>query len=178
MSNKLVINVFGGPGIGKTTVAAELFTALKQKGVDTAIVPEFATDVIFEGRPDALKHQWYVVANQAYRIWCGYNTMQVVVTDSPILLGPIYDVDASPALLALCLEQHHKYNNLNLVLTRRPELEHNMIGRVHSLTESVSIDNRIVSMLEDNNIPFLNYDEYGTERILQLILRQINPLMG
>ena len=173
MSKKMVISIFGGPAIGKTTVAAELFTALKQKGVDTAIVAEFATDMIMEGRPAALKHQWYVIANQIYRIWCGYNAMQVVITDSPIMLGPIYDPDASPALLAMCLEHHHKYNNLNLVLHRKPEFEHSMAGRVHSLTESVSIDNRIISLLEDNNIPYLHYDEYGKDRIIQMVLRHI-----
>lgn len=175
MSRKLLINIFGGPSIGKTTAAAELFMELKKNHVEVELVSEFAKDVVVEGRVDALKHQWYITGTQAYRIDTSYKCMQVTITDSPILLGPIYDADSSPALLALSLEHHAKYNNVNLVLTRNPEFEHSMAGRVHSLTESVSIDNRIIRFLEDNNIPYLMYDEYGKERIVGLVLRQLKP---
>lgn len=170
---KLCINWFGGPAIGKTTVSAEFFTELKKFELDVEIVSEFAKDVILEGRPQALQHQWYILANQAYRIWCAYNAMDVVLVDSPILLGPVYDKEASPALLALCLENHHKYNNLNIVLSRNPTFEHSMAGRVHSLTESISVDNRIVRTLDEHGISYIRYDEYGKERILNLILRAI-----
>ena len=173
MKNKLVVSIYGGPGIGKTTAASELFVELKKLSLDVEIVSEFAKDVILEGRSDALKHQWYIMANQSYRIYCSYRNMDVTITDSPILLGPIYDCEASPALLALCFEQYHKYNNLNIVLDRNPEYVHTMAGRVHSLTESVSIDNRILEFLSDHNIPYLNYSEYGLDRIVQLIRRQL-----
>lgn len=163
----------GGPGIGKTTLAAQLFVELKKLSLEVEIVSEFAKDIILEGRPDALSHQWYIMANQSFRIFCAYKHMEVVVTDSPILLGPVYDCDSSPALVALCFEQYHKYNNLNIVLNRTLEYEHSMAGRIHSLTESISIDNRIIRFLEESNIPYIKYDDFGLDRIVQIISRQL-----
>ena len=171
--NKLLINIFGGPNIGKTTAASDLFTELKKNHIEVELVSEFAKEVVIEGRVDALQHQWYITGTQAYRIHTAYRCMTVTLTDSPILLGPIYDADTSPALLALSLEHHAKYNNLNVVLSRNPDYEHSMAGRVHSLTESVSIDNRIVRFLDDHDIPYLMYGEFGKDRVVSLILRQL-----
>lgn len=173
--NKLLVNFYGGSGIGKTTVAAEVFVELKKKGIETEIISEYAKDMILQGQSHVLNSQWMVFANQAWRILCGYQSMQVTLTDSPLLLIPVYDADkdGSAALRALCLEHYHRYNNLNVVLSRKAEYEHRMVGRVHSLTESISIDNRIVHFLDENNIPYIVYDEYGLQRTVELIIRQI-----
>lgn len=42
---KLVINFFGGPGCGKSTMASRLFSELKSKGVKCEYVTEYAKDV-------------------------------------------------------------------------------------------------------------------------------------
>jgi adenylylsulfate kinase-like enzyme len=41
-----VINLFGGPGTGKSTLAAALFTDLKMKGINAELVTEFAKDLV------------------------------------------------------------------------------------------------------------------------------------
>lgn len=170
---KMVINLFGGPAIGKTTLASDIFSALKKFNIDAENVSEFPKELVLEGNLEALKHQWYVLANQTYRIHCAYRSMQVVIVDSPILLGPIYDPDNSKPLVDLCLEHHHRYNNLNIVLKRDAEKIHSMAGRIHSLTESISIDNRIVRLLEENGLPYIDYGAYGFERTMNIILRGI-----
>lgn len=179
---KLCINLFAGPGAGKTTVAAELFVALKKRGIDCEIVSEFAKDAVLEGNPDVLKHQWFVLAHQAYRVHCAYKHMQVVIVDSPILLGPIYDRDSSRALYDLCIEHHKRYDNLNIVVQRELNNNYTMAGRVHSLTESISIDNRILDMLHDLDIPYIKYttnndvdapDVKNFEGLLELVLEYI-----
>jgi hypothetical protein len=175
MVRRLVVNWFGGPSIGKTTAAAEMFVALKKNDIEVEMVSEFAKDQVVEGAVDSLRHQWYITGTQAYRIDCAYRSMQVVITDSPILLAPIYDFDhdASSALKDLSLEHHAKYNNLNILLSRSPEFNHTMAGRVHSLTESITIDNRILHFLDNHEIPYVKFDEYGMDRIVQLVLREI-----
>ena len=155
MKRQLCVNFFGGPGVGKTTAASSLFVALKKLNIDTEIVSEFAKDLVLENNRDALQHQWYVIAQQSYRLHCGYRSMQVVICDSPILLGPIYDPDGSRALYSLCLEHHHRFNNFNIVLRRDPNLQFSQAGRVHGLTESISLDYRIIRLLDDNNIPYV-----------------------
>lgn len=168
MAKKLLINFYGGPSAGKTTAAAHLFTLLKHAGIDTEIVSEFAKDLVLENNPRALEYQWYVLATQAYRIMCAYRSMQVVITDSPILLGIIYDKDNSKALFDLCMEQHHQYNNINVFVTRNSNYKHTMAGRIHSLTQSVAIDNAISRLLEENEIPYLRLSELGTNPVASL----------
>ena len=158
---KLLVNFFGGPGIGKTTAAAGLFVELKKRHIESELISEFPKDAVLEGRSQALKHQWYTTGTQAYRIDCAYkhHNLQVVITDSPVLLAPIYDTDSSRALLDLSFEHHNRYNNMNIVLTRNFEFEHTMVGRVHSHTESVSIDKRITALLDSLEVPYVTQEE-------------------
>jgi hypothetical protein len=168
MAKKLLINLFGGPSAGKTTASAYLFTLLKQVGIDTEIVSEFAKDLVLENNLRALEHQWYVMATQAYRIMCAYRSMQVVISDSPVLLGIIYDKENSKALFDLCMEQHHRYNNINIFVTRNANYKHTMAGRIHSLTQSVAIDNAILRILDENKIPYLSLSELGADPVVSL----------
>ncbi|MBO6202243.1 MAG: hypothetical protein J6O13_01810 [Selenomonas sp.] len=42
-----VINFYGGAGIGKSTIAADIFSKLKRKGHKTEMVGEYANGGIF-----------------------------------------------------------------------------------------------------------------------------------
>ena len=44
MKETLVINLFGGPGCGKSTTMARLFADLKARGYNVEMVSEFAKD--------------------------------------------------------------------------------------------------------------------------------------
>ncbi len=44
----LVINMFAGPGAGKSTLAAGTFFRLKCLGVNAEIAPEYAKDLVWE----------------------------------------------------------------------------------------------------------------------------------
>lgn len=174
MNSGLVINLFGGPGSGKTTTAAELFAALKKRHYNVELVTEFAKDLIMQNNPDALMHQFYVTGVQAHRIWSAAQKMQVVVVDSPILLGPIYDQRNSKAFLQLCIEYHQELNNLNIFLGRKG-VQHSMVGRVHSLTESVGLDNRIHRLLDELKVEYLSLEEMGMDELLRLIGQLTSP---
>lgn len=45
-----VINLFGGPGIGKSTLAAGLFEHMKIAGFNVELVNEYAKDMVWEQR--------------------------------------------------------------------------------------------------------------------------------
>ena len=66
---KLVINIFGGPGCGKSTTATGVFSLLKLHGVNAEFVSEFAKDLTWEERYKTLKNQNYVSAKQHHRQW-------------------------------------------------------------------------------------------------------------
>ena len=46
MKDTLIMNLYGGPGSGKSTGAAYIFSMLKMVGVDAEYVTEFAKDKV------------------------------------------------------------------------------------------------------------------------------------
>lgn len=44
----LVVNLFGGPGTGKSTLSANIFARLKMDGVDVEMAPEYVKEVVWE----------------------------------------------------------------------------------------------------------------------------------
>lgn len=169
--NKLLLNLLSGPHGGKSTLAAEIYMALKKKHYAVEYVNEFAKELIYADHTSALPNQVYVFANQLYKIECAYKHNQIVITDSPILLSAIYHPEYSEILPALVVEQYQKFNNFNILLTRSVEREHCMVGRVHSLSESVSIDNDIKFFLEEMEIEYMDYDAIHTpiEKLITVI---------
>ena len=83
-NQQLVVNLFGGPCAGKSSLAAILFGRLKREHYEAELAVEFAKDLAFENRRDALKCQIYVLGNQYWRIQRAFSGgAQIVVTDSP-----------------------------------------------------------------------------------------------
>lgn len=170
-----VINIFGGPGIGKSTLAAQIYTELKKRHINIEYIPEFPKELVYEERLLTLTDQIYVFAQQHHKIWTAARHNQLVVTDSPIVLSTVYNPETSANFRALIFEMHNKFNNLNIILKRNPET-HSMVGRVHSLTESISIDRRIRDVLIDEGIDFAEFDPVTDklEALLELIIQEFN----
>ena len=51
-----VINLFGNPGSGKSTVAAYLFSELKSRGLEVELVTETAKDLVWD--EDRKRFRW------------------------------------------------------------------------------------------------------------------------
>lgn len=167
---KLCVNFFGSPSSGKTVCAASMFTKLKKMHIDSELVAEFPKDLVLEKNEVALGNQIYVFGSQLYRIQCAYNNTKISLVDSPILLSTIYNPNTSIHLNNLILEQHKKFNNLNLFVPLR-DFPHSMSGRKHDRTESEEIERRIIDMLRANDIPYLIYDmENDEDGIIEEIL--------
>ncbi len=181
MSNgNIIVNFLGGPGAGKTTAAADLFCELKKHHVDAQLVGEFAQECILSGNELALRDQVYVFGNTYHRMWSAHQTVPVTVVDSPILLSCIYQTDMPDSFNDLVIEMHNRLDNLNVLLDVREEHPtHSMVGRVHSLSESLGIDTQIKRFLEEHGVPYVLQSDvlasgkkliqYLTEEILEYL---------
>ena len=58
----IVVNLYGGPGSGKSTTAAGIFSELKMLGLNTELVTEYAKDKVWEKHESILDNQIYVFA--------------------------------------------------------------------------------------------------------------------
>lgn len=139
--NTLVINLLGAPGAGKTTLASLLFAKLKLKGVVCEMATEFAKEIVWENRLQALRNQLYIFSEQFYRIWRVKGLVDIVITDSPILLSVYYNNVQLPeyqmpvkSFNKLILDCHNYLPTLNFFVVRNHNYE--LDGRLSNAEES------------------------------------------
>lgn len=87
----LLVNLWAGPGAGKSTLAAETFAALKRAQVPCELVTEFVKTWAWEGKAIGAFDDVVIIANQLARESVLYGKVRVIITDSPIGLGAVYE---------------------------------------------------------------------------------------
>lgn len=172
----IVINLFGPPGSGKSTGAAEVFAALKKSGVNAELVTEFAKDKTWEHNATALGCQEYVFGKQSYRLARCRNDVDVIVTDSPLPLSIIYNTN--PALGSkfneVVLNIFNTYSNYNYYINRvKP---YNPKGRNQTEAESDALGEPIKNLLAMGGIEYRTVD--GDDAGYQSIIDEIKGVLG
>ena len=174
MKNKtIIINLFGAPCSGKSTVASYLFYKLKTIGYKCELVTEFAKDKTYENNETALSDQIFMFANQNYRInqIIKNENLSFIITDSPLLLNIIYNKDTyvDRKLNELVKAVFDSHNNFNIFLTRGEDYQ--TYGRNQTKEEADLISYEIFHKFY-NNIDFITEKE-RIEDDFSEILRKI-----
>lgn len=170
MSNLILVNLYGGPGCGKSTGMAYIFSHLKMAGVNCEMVPEFAKELVWEERFKTLSDQLYVFGKQQKRISMLDGQVDVVVTDSPLLLSLYYGQNYSDSFKELIINTYLKYDSMNYILRRVKE--YNPKGRMQTEDEAKSIDSHLFDLLSNNNISYFVVEgsQNGYDSIIEDIL--------
>lgn len=158
----LVINLLAGPGAGKSTGAAYIFSRLKMCGVNAELVTEFAKDKVWERNEKALKNQAYLFGQQYYRINRLEGEVDCVITDSPLILGLIYNKDPNLGEPFNDVIRHvaASYDSLYYFIKRMKP--YNPKGRIHNESQSDAINIKIKQLLEDEGIKYKQIDGLTT----------------
>jgi hypothetical protein len=170
--DRLCVNCYGGPGSGKSVLSAALYADLKKKHIDCQLVTEIATDLVLERNATALANQVFVFANTQYKLNNAYQNTKIAITDSPLLLSAIYNPNTSSHLIDLIFEQYHKFNNINIFIDRDLSHPFSENGRIHSITQSITLDNQIKHLLDANDIPYIRSSDIPFDGLVQLIIDQ------
>lgn len=157
MTNTRIINFYGGPSSGKSTAAAGLFYKMKVAGLSVELTDEFAKECVWEGNVPMLKDQLWVLAHQHRKILRLADKVDYVITDSPVLLSPIYrELYEGPLYSDLidkmALECYNMYDNINFMLTRPIGFEES--GRAQDEAQSVQIDLDIIAQFQELDIKY------------------------
>jgi nicotinamide riboside kinase len=148
-----IINIFGSPCSGKSTLAAGLFYRMKCHRLKVELITEYAKELVYDGVNLDRFDQLRILSEQNHRIERLINTeIEYVITDSPLLLSLIYGKYNDNSFKEIVKILFNQYNNINFLTTLNGEYE--QYGRVHSESESKEIQKEIINMLNLNNQNF------------------------
>ncbi len=154
----LVVNLYGAPGAGKSTGAAYIFSKLKMLGINAELVTEFAKDKVWEESKTPFQNQAYIFGQQYFRISRVDGKVDVVITDSPILLSAFYNSDSTlgKEFDTFVSKVSKSYNSMDLFINRvKP---YNSVGRFQTEEESDKLADDLRQFLNQHEV---NYKEYN-----------------
>lgn len=173
----LVVNLFGVPGAGKSTGAAYIFSKLKLAGINAELITEFAKDKVWEEnsvifQPD---NQAYIFGKQFYRMNRCKDKVDVIVTDSPLLLSSFYNSSEilGESFNKMVYNCFYSFNNKTYLLKRvKP---YNPNGRLQTEEESNALVTPLIEKLNTWNISYTirNGDITGYDDIVNEILKYL-----
>ena len=146
MSKKtIVVNIFGVPGAGKSTLALGIAHALSVKGHRVELIQEFAKEKVWEEALKVLDDQTYIFAKQSRRMNRVRGKVDYIVTDSPLMLSHLYGADEPQAFLDLVTETFNSFNNVNIFLERGHKYD--PVGRIQTEGESEALKPKILDIM-------------------------------
>ena len=168
-----MVNLFSGPGAGKSTIRAELFGMMKRASKNVEEVTEFAKDVTWDKNYSTLADQLYLLGNQNRRQFRLIGQVDWCVTDCPLLLGVHY---VTPDYLPknfknLAFELWDTYENHNFFINRTKP--YSKIGRTQTEDEARKIDTDIRDLLNNHNVKFT--EVLGNESAAHAIMSTLFP---
>ncbi|KKM97405.1 hypothetical protein LCGC14_1168310 [marine sediment metagenome] len=169
----LCVNLFAGAGARKSTIACTVHGLLKTHGITSEYTGEYAKDLAWEGRLTLKVDQMKVFGEQSHRQFRLRGQVDVIISDSPLLLSSVYRT-SDTLMDALILQEHNKYNNMNFFVSRG--VSYIRKGRHETKKEAIEIDNKIIKLLNDKQIV---YDSIGGEAeainfVLGKVLQRLN----
>lgn len=178
MKKPIIVNLFGGPGSGKSTTAAGVFNKLKLAGVNCEIVTEFAKHVTWKKDLNTLKNQIYVFAKQHDRMFHLKEQVNVIITDSPIIMGLIYTDwnTVSKSFEQLVVDEFARPDAINVNIFINRVKPYNPSGRNQTVDEAIEKDNDIYKLLNKYSIDYtyVDGDEDAAGDIAKHILGMLN----
>lgn len=155
-----VINMFGGSGIGKSTTAAGLYHAMKLEEENVELVREYVKGWAWAGTKVNTYDQVYIFGKQARSEYTLYGKVDYIVTDSPILLSPVYDrfyngddaMVEDSAMRFIRKAQKNGVQHINFLLERQKAF--NPEGRYETEEQAKAVDVFVKIFLDTNEVPY------------------------
>lgn len=170
-------NLFGGPGAGKSTTAAWLFSELKQRHVSVELVSEFVKKWAYQNRRIDEFDQIYIFGKQMQAEYSFLSAgVKNTITDCPVLLAALYsdiyhkELNLGSDIKNIIYKYEEKHPSINIFLNRKdkPYIQE---GRYQTREQAQEIDELIKLELQlnfKNNSYFIDYN--NKEAILDIVL--------
>lgn len=167
---KPVINCFGAPNSGKSTLASHLYSICKSRGANCEKVEEVAKDIVYEKNKYKIWNQPYVFGNQLNRMVRVVEDVDFIINDSPLLLAAIYCPDCFNELKPLAKQAYSYFDNYAYMLPVHPDYK--KTGRKHSKAECLRLSEEISDLMhqENNEDRILTFKDHDLVRNTEAII--------
>ena len=159
----IVLNLFAGPGSGKSSLSWGIGALLKLRhNINAEMAPEVAKEFTWEKRHRTLKNQSYVLGKQHHRVERLHDEEEgkspdVIICDSPIIMNTLYAApDAPTCYFDYARHLFHHYDNLNFFVRRVKPYQPK--GRNQTKEEAIGKDQEVLDLLERENLPYIIVD--------------------
>ena len=170
-----LINLYGAPGVGKSSVAAGLFFLMKSHHLSVEHISEYAKYLIHSHRDWQLRdEQLYLLAKQHHKQLILRGRYDYAVTDSPLLLTAFYAPKTYHGHFEpLVNELDGQFEHINIFMTRSMAdgAPYQNEGRVHDRRASAALELEMRDFLHARGVRFseVPVDVYAPWRILEMI---------
>ena len=157
-----IISLFAGPGAGKSTCAAYLYSKLKADGHSAELVREYIKDWAWEKRIPSVYDQFYILGKQIRKESFLLDKVDFIVTDSPVWICGYYSEALAPPMIKhgveSCIRGYYLqakadgHSHYNVWLNRASE--YNPEGRFQTAAEAEKVDLEMKSFLKGRGIEF------------------------
>lgn len=143
-----VINLLGGPGVGKSTTAAYLYYRFKLAGFRTELVGEAAREIIYNSdpgvtAPQLIDNQLLVSGMQYERLLrLKRHKVEVAISDSPLIQGALYAPEEKRNELLLTLETLSRDFDNTYVFIEREAGNYDQESRAQTEAEALTLDQK------------------------------------
>ena len=159
-----VINLIGAPGVGKSTLMAMIFVKLKERNIKCEMVQEWVKKLIWTGDTSIISNQHYIITEQYRAIAELVGKVDYIVLDTS-LVNYIY-YNRTSAENVCNVEKTEKYaidllnslENIFVFVKRNPDYLFENEGRIHTETQSVTIEREMFELVHANlqNVLYFN----------------------
>lgn len=178
----IVVNLLGGSGLGKSTIAAGTFAELKMRKQHCELVREYVKELAWQGLGIGPFGQSIIYGRQLERESALYGKVDVIVTDSPLILCPIYqnhyaghDTIRHVVLGDLKTAESQNVLHLNFLLKRQKAFDPR--GRYETEDVAKMIDKKVESFLIYHGLPYISVDCQDDEKV-KFIADQVMAIKG
>lgn len=162
-----IINIFGGPGSGKSIFCMELLSNMKKLNTNKPFTVEYVSEAaknyvwtnskIINGSE---KNQTILLGEQLHKLEILNNNIDFIITDSPLFLNALYNKECTYEYEQIIARITNTYDNINYFLIRNLSVPYESAGRLQTLEQAIQIDKNLEHLLDKHKINYtkIHYD--------------------